>query len=84
MATTRRRPAKKLKFELSRSAIGGIGLVVFCLFLWMFLLGVWAGQSILKPVEELSYGEKITDDPGPQTIKADRKVKKYGIEPSGN
>jgi len=27
----------------------GLVMVCFCLFLWMFLLGVWAGQTILLP-----------------------------------
>jgi hypothetical protein len=27
----------------------GLVVVCFCLFLWMFLLGVWAGQTILLP-----------------------------------
>jgi hypothetical protein len=46
---------KKVKFELSRGGIAGLGVVLFCLFLWMFLLGVWAGQSLLLP----SYGKKM-------------------------
>ncbi len=35
--------------QLGLSGIIGIGVVVFCLFLWMFLLGIWAGQTILYP-----------------------------------
>lgn len=38
---------KKIKFELSIPGILGIGVVCFCVFLWMFLLGIWAGQTIL-------------------------------------
>jgi hypothetical protein len=49
MVVVRKKQAKKIKFELTGSAIGGIAVIVFCLFLWMFLLGVWAGQSILLP-----------------------------------
>ncbi len=55
MAGTKRKQVKKLKFELTRSAVVGIGVVSFCLFLWMFLIGVWAGQSLLLP----SYGKKV-------------------------
>jgi hypothetical protein len=29
----------------------GLVIVCFCLFLWMFLLGIWAGQTILLPVK---------------------------------
>jgi hypothetical protein len=27
----------------------GVGVVCFCIFLWMFLLGVWSGQTVLLP-----------------------------------
>ena len=50
MATRKRKkPVKKVKFQLTRSGIAGIGVVCFCIFLWMFLIGVWAGQSLLYP-----------------------------------
>ncbi|MDX9894968.1 MAG: hypothetical protein RBS34_05970 [Desulfofustis sp.] len=49
MAERKRRQATKIKFEVSRSGIGGIAVVCFCIFLWMFLFGVWTGQSLLKP-----------------------------------
>lgn len=81
MATTRKPKVKKLKFELTRSAIGGIAVVTFCLFLWMFLLGVWAGQSLLIP----SYGkktEKLSQEgskPGVLVIRADKKAIKKGL-----
>ncbi|WP_457576052.1 hypothetical protein [Desulfomarina sp.] len=52
---TRKKKAKKLKFELTRGGLAGLGVILFCLFLWMFLLGVWAGQSLLLP----SYGKKV-------------------------
>ncbi|MGR0480614.1 MAG: hypothetical protein ACTFAL_04205 [Candidatus Electronema sp. V4] len=35
--------------QLGLSGIGGIGVVLFCLFLWMFLLGIWAGQILYPP-----------------------------------
>ena len=49
VAKSRTRKKKKIKFELSLSGLLGIGAVMFCVFLWMFLLGVWAGQTILLP-----------------------------------
>lgn len=49
MATRRKPPAKKVKFELTYSGIAGIGTVLFCIFLWMFLFGVWTGQTLLLP-----------------------------------
>ena len=50
----RKRSHAKVKFELTRSSIGGIAIVCFCIFLWMFLLGVWAGQSLLRPAKPLT------------------------------
>jgi hypothetical protein len=47
MATTRRQ-VKKIKFALTRPAIAGIGVICFCIFLWMFLLGVWASEFLLQ------------------------------------
>jgi hypothetical protein len=45
----RKKPVKKVKFQLTRSGIAGIAVVCFCVFLWMFILGVWAGQFLLHP-----------------------------------
>ncbi len=55
MAAKKKKQSKKKKaprrfrFQLSLGEIAGIGIVFFCLFLWMFLLGIWAGQTILLP-----------------------------------
>jgi hypothetical protein len=49
VARSRTRKKKKIKFELSPRGMVGVGTVLFCLFLWMFLLGIWVGQSILLP-----------------------------------
>ena len=78
MAARRKPQAKKLKFELTKSAAAGIGVVSFCLFLWMFLLGVWAGQSLLLPSYEKN--EVVAQEPlkkiGPLVIRAKKKVVK--------
>ena len=47
MARARRKKKKSIKFELSVWGLLGVATVCFCIFLWMFLLGVWAGQTIL-------------------------------------
>ncbi|PID72413.1 MAG: hypothetical protein CSB34_02350 [Desulfobulbus propionicus] len=50
--TTRRKTtktAKRFQFQLGWSGLFGVTVVTFCLFLWMFMLGVWAGQTILLP-----------------------------------
>lgn len=78
MAVRRKPQVKKLKFELTKSAVAGIAVIAFCLFLWMFLLGVWAGQSLLLP----SYGQNrgVAEEPvkkiGPLVIRAEKKVVK--------
>ena len=49
-AKKKKRPSgKTFRFQLSLGGMVGIGIVSCCLFLWMFLLGVWAGQTILLP-----------------------------------
>lgn len=45
----KRKPKKTYRFQLTLGGIIGIGVVSFCLFMWMFLLGIWAGQTILLP-----------------------------------
>ncbi len=78
MAATRKSKAKKLKFELTRSAVAGIAVIAFCLFLWMFLLGVWAGQTLLLPPYQKS--DFVAKEPvkkiGPLVIRADKKAVK--------
>ena len=49
VARSRRKKKKKIKFEVTIGGLLGIGVVLFCIFLWMFLLGIWAGQTILLP-----------------------------------
>jgi hypothetical protein len=78
MAVRRKPQAKKLKFELTKSAIAGIAVISFCLFLWMFLLGVWAGQSLLLPSYEKNevIAKGSVKKIGPLVIRAERKVVK--------
>jgi hypothetical protein len=47
--TRKKKTAKRFRFQLDYAGIAGIAIVMFCLFLWMFLLGIWAGQTILLP-----------------------------------
>ncbi|MGB5686174.1 MAG: hypothetical protein WBM35_10190 [Candidatus Electrothrix sp.] len=58
-------PVKLFPFHLSLSGIAGITLATFCLFLWMFFLGMWAGRTIVSPcpspsapVEEQAHLER--------------------------
>jgi len=52
MAGSPRKQLKKIKFELTRSAIAGVGVICFCIFLWMFLLGVWTSEFLLQAVDQ--------------------------------
>jgi len=56
MAVSRRRKSRKkggkpgkFRFQLGWGGVMGTAVVVFFLFAWMFLLGIWAGQTILLP-----------------------------------
>jgi hypothetical protein len=64
MAATKKKQIKKYKFELTRKSICGIGVVCFCIFLWMFLLGVWTGQSLLTP----SFVDPVAGNDGSRQI----------------
>ncbi len=53
-------PVKHFAFNLTLSGVAGIALATFCLFLWMFFLGMWAGRTIISPclsapVEKQAY-----------------------------
>jgi len=74
----KKKPAKKIRFQLTRSGIVGIGAVCFCIFLWMFLLGVWAGQSLLKSSATVrsTYEKKSDPDKQPVTFLRAQKKKK--------
>ncbi len=78
MAVRRKLQAKKLKFELTKSAVAGIAVIVFCLFLWMFLLGVWVGQSVLLPtyLKKDVVARQPVKKIGPPVIHAEKKVVK--------
>ena len=58
----RRRP---FRFELGWSGVFGLAVVVFCLFLWMFLLGLWAGQTILLPPRSVARVTGEVSPPSP-------------------
>lgn len=48
-AKKRKKKRFQIKFELGFGGILSFGVVCFCVFLWMFLLGIWAGQTVLLP-----------------------------------
>ncbi|MEW6594014.1 MAG: SPOR domain-containing protein [Thermodesulfobacteriota bacterium] len=53
------------RFELTWGGMFGLVAVCGCIFLWLFLLGVWAGQTILLPSEgaqSISF-ERLTSRP---------------------
>ncbi len=78
----RKKAPPKVKFQVSRSGIAGIGVVCFCIFLWMFLLGVWAGQSLLfkavdtKDLSAASTNTKKNHQFDPVLLTADKHKKK--------
>lgn len=45
MAAAHGKKGFTIRFELSLPGLLGVGVVCFCIFLWMFLLGLWAGQT---------------------------------------
>jgi len=49
--------AKPFRIELGWRGMFGLVVVCCCLFLWMFLLGIWAGQTILLPSKESRFAQ---------------------------
>lgn len=48
MPSVQRKKGFSVKFGLSLPGLLGVGVVCFCIFLWMFLLGIWSGQTFLS------------------------------------
>ncbi len=49
MVARKARKKKRISFEMSIGGLLGLVLVSLCVLLWLFFLGVWAGQTILLP-----------------------------------
>lgn len=48
-ARSKRQRRFAVRFELGIGGLFGLMVVCLCIFLWLFLLGVWAGQTVLSP-----------------------------------
>jgi len=49
MAKAKRKKKRfAIRFEIGLPGLLATGIVCFCIFLWMFLLGIWAGQTVLQ------------------------------------
>ncbi|MCI5220741.1 MAG: hypothetical protein D3914_16505 [Candidatus Electrothrix sp. LOE2] len=48
-AAAQKAPVRHFTFHLTLSGVAGVALAAFCLFLWMFFLGMWAGRTIIFP-----------------------------------
>jgi len=76
----KRKAKKTYRFQLTLSGIIGIAVVSFCLFLWMFLLGIWAGQTILLPTARPTASAiKRVDDRSPVATLDSRAKKKPDV-----
>lgn len=83
MATSKRKKRILIRFELGLWGIFCLGVVSLCIFLWMFLLGIWAGQTVFEPHKQgggvlskfaASIGKPVkeleirTEQPQPQAV----------------
>jgi cell division septation protein DedD len=67
MAVAKRKKGFTIKFALSLPGLFGVGVVCFCIFLWMFLLGVWSGQTGLTAGKHQLVGK---EEPRLKTLQA--------------
>ncbi len=84
MAKTKRKKGFSIKLNLTLAGLLGVGVVCFCIFLWMFLLGIWAGQTVLTAGKYEATAAKKTavQSPPPATKKPVAKVPKAVPHPS--
>jgi len=79
MVTSKRDKKFSIKFELTVKGLLGVGVVCFCIFLWMFLLGIWAGQTVLtsgsyKVTKQIS--PRRVDTPPPAPVASAKEIEK--------
>jgi hypothetical protein len=48
MAAQEKKQGRRVRFELSWGGIAGILALSVAILLWMFVLGMWTGQSLLQ------------------------------------
>lgn len=77
-----------IRFELGIFGLFGLTVVTFCIFLWMFLLGIWAGQTVLQQPEGSAKStlERLSNGwhwPGKQAPAAPARQQRAGTEPVG-
>jgi cell division septation protein DedD len=49
MSAPKKKSRFTIRFELGLLGMFSLTLVVGCIFFWMFIFGIWAGQTILQP-----------------------------------
>ncbi|XOF32653.1 MAG: hypothetical protein ACL93V_11530 [Candidatus Electrothrix sp. YB6] len=74
-------PVRYFSFRLSPSGIAGIAVVTFCLFLWMFLIGLWAGQSLLPPDQTAVSQENSRVPPPAPPLPQESTSAVYSVQP---
>jgi len=80
MARGKRKKGFSIKFDLSPAGLLGVGVVCFCIFLWMFLLGVWSGQTVLTSGKyEMSETKKTPAATRPVENLKPEKVKEKAV-----
>jgi len=83
-----------VRFELGLFGLCSLALVCFCIFLWMFLLGLWAGQTLLAPAAGDKAAETSPADvpsrvaeniaaPSPQPVPEQRQEQAEAVPPAG-
>lgn len=56
---SRRKRKFTVCFEFGLGGLVGLATVCLCIFLWLFLLGVWAGQTVLLPSADSDSGQAL-------------------------
>lgn len=65
------RTGRLFRIEMGWRGLLGLIAVCFCLYLWMFLLGIWAGQTILLPPRGERIPRSAAEGPPAETLQQD-------------
>ena len=50
-----------VRLELGIGGLFGLAIVSFCIFLWMFLFGMWTGQTVIESSSGTNSAKELVD-----------------------
>jgi hypothetical protein len=82
MAKGKKKKKPIVRLEMRWGGLFSLALVSFCLMLWMFLLGIWTGQTVLQRPLSLGTASKLAHNISGQIGVGAKSANKKPIEPA--